>query len=210
MIAISSLQGIPASTFNEIEDFTKKESIEYHIETRENQAMAGLEDFLPAAVMVLLAKPFFDSYLSKAGEDAYLVTKKVFSKLIKACQSLPVYEYSPGKHKIDRNSPNSRLVSLHIKRLDNQPVKLLIPKELSGEEVDQMIDALFRDLNKYYSNDESCLIREELEKNQNRGQSLMYYNVTNRKWSSRSLPDMTQEKLNELTNQDSQEMKNQA
>jgi hypothetical protein len=204
MITISALNGTPTSIFEELENFTKEENIEFHSETRESQAMAGLEDFLPAAVMIYIAKPFFDSYLSKAGEDAYLMTKKVFSKLIESCRSLPFYEYSSGKQKIDRKSPNSRKISLHIQRLDGQPVKILIPKELSKNETELMIECLFIELEKYYSNDDSCLIKEELDKNKSRGQSLVYYESSTKRWHSKSLNDIAQEQLKAIQSGDGQ------
>ncbi|MGY8775714.1 hypothetical protein [Spongiibacter tropicus] len=52
-------------------------------ETEGNESYAGLEWLMPTAVMVFIAKPYFDSFLKEAGKDHYHILKNAIGKLAK-------------------------------------------------------------------------------------------------------------------------------
>ena len=142
MIVVSTLEGSPDNLIAELKAYAEKEKIELHTEERKTQAYMAIEDYLPAAVMLFLAKPFFDSYLSKAGEDAYALTKKTISSLISKCKSIRINILTTGEKKTSDKQESSRKISIHIQRLDGFSVKFLIPKEISEEETEKLVDSL--------------------------------------------------------------------
>ena len=81
-------------------------------ERPESGPLAGMEWFLPTAIMVIIAKPYFESFLGEAGKDHYHILKKALVKL--------------GQKFLGKNAPQMTLVYTKGKALSNTPKYSLV------------------------------------------------------------------------------------
>lgn len=105
---------------------------------------AGLEWLVPTALMVIIAKPYFDSFLSEAGKDHYHILKKAIVRL--------------GNRFLGKNAPQTRLIYTKGKSLSDTPkyslvfsvygeiaprfrIKLLVNPGAKPEDLEIAIDA---------------------------------------------------------------------
>lgn len=105
-------------------------------------AFAAAEDYIPTALMVFLAKPFFDAFLKKAGEDSYAAFKKALAALLKRARGIKVTVVAFGDKKVDPTYPFSRVVSIYSKAPDGSTLKFLFLAEGDEEYLDSSAAAL--------------------------------------------------------------------
>jgi hypothetical protein len=106
------------------------------VDAREPQPVAALEDYLPTAIALIIAKPFLDAFLKKAGEDAYEKLKPAIIRCYLAARKITVTIMASGAQKAGQ-SPFSRTFSVYAKAADGTSVKFLF----SAETTDQSLDA---------------------------------------------------------------------
>ncbi len=128
-IAVVHEEQIPQELFDTLREDLSLAHTEPYIEKVPNRgSYAGIEEYLPTAVMVLLAKPFFDAFLKKAGEDSYELLKKALVRFVKKAAEINVESITSvlTPKKVDPSYPFSRCIAIHSKLGNNPPVKFLI------------------------------------------------------------------------------------
>lgn len=121
--------GVSPKLIGDFADECRLLGIEPQIETRESRAYNALEDYIPTAIMLFLAKPFFDGFLKKAGEDSYAALKKALAGLIKKAASVRLMVFASGEGKIDPQYPFSRYVAIYSKSPEGTTLKFLFHTE---------------------------------------------------------------------------------
>jgi hypothetical protein len=103
---------------------------------------ASIEDILPTAIFVYLAKPYFEAFLSEMGRDHYSLlktaTKKLFAKLpIISAHTLTSKGVAPG------GSEYTATYSILVDITSDTRFKFLFPENASDEERDEILEAIF-------------------------------------------------------------------
>jgi hypothetical protein len=103
---------------------------------------AGLEWLAPTALIVFLAKPYFQSFLSEMGKDHYNLLKKA----LKAVANRLLGRAGPkirriAKGKGESSVKYSRAFSIYVDVSEKLTLKLLFPAELEEEGVHKIIEA---------------------------------------------------------------------
>ena len=84
-LGISYEKGIDPKTVADFEaDVATQGLVVKTNERSKSGPFAGIEWLLPTAIMVIIAKPYFDSFLREAGKDHYHILKKNLSNLVKS------------------------------------------------------------------------------------------------------------------------------
>jgi hypothetical protein len=107
--------------------------IQPHVEKKPKSVFSAAEDYIPTAIVVFLAKPFFDAFLKKAGEDAYGAFKKAFVSLLKKASALKMIVFASAEKKFDPQYPFSRVVSIYSKSPEGITMKFLFFAEGDDE-----------------------------------------------------------------------------
>lgn len=103
---------------------------------------AGLEWLIPTALVVFLAKPYFQSFLSEMGKDHYNLLKKALKKVANRLlnRSGPkIRVVSKGKAK--SSGEYSLAFSIYVDVSEKLNLKLLFPAELGEEGVHEIVEA---------------------------------------------------------------------
>lgn len=141
-ILISRQEDISSEAIEEFTEDLSRLSIPFKTEQTGRGIYNGIEHYLPTALVVLIAKPFFDAFLKKAGEDAYVLFKRSLAALIAKAAKLRVQVISAGKEKVSQQSEFSRAVSIYAKTATGVTVKFLMPAEGSEGEYRQAVDSM--------------------------------------------------------------------
>jgi len=144
-IAVSYESGIDRGAFADFESDVATPGLAVKTEERpESGPFAGLEWLIPTAVMVIIANPYFESFLSEAGKDHYHIVKKALVRLgqrflgKKAPQITDVYT----KGKAPSNTPQYSLVfSIYGDINSRLRLKLLIEPNTKPAGLDEAIGA---------------------------------------------------------------------
>jgi len=102
---------------------------------------AGLDWLVPTAVMVLIGKHYFDSFLSEAGKDHYYILKKALTKLGQRFLATDTkLVYTKGKAQLD--TPKYSLTfSIYGEIQGGLRLKLLVEPDIGPEELEKAIGA---------------------------------------------------------------------
>lgn len=153
-IAISHIKNIQAEAFDEFLAAVSTENLDIRIEPREEGGpYAGLEWLIPTAVIVYIAKSYFDTFLKEMGRDHYNFLKKGLKTLRAKVlgPSSPKMAVVSSKGKNSRNQPYSLTYSIMAEADRGQRFKLLIPNDVSERDYEEMIDAFLSFLEAYHS-----------------------------------------------------------
>lgn len=103
---------------------------------------AGLEWLAPTALIIFLAKPYFESFLSEMGKDHYNILKKALKALANRLlgRSGPKIRLIHSKGKIKNSEKYSLTFSIYVEVSEKLNLKLLFPIELQEEEVHEIIE----------------------------------------------------------------------
>jgi hypothetical protein len=105
---------------------------------------AGIEWLLPTALMVIIAKPYFDSFLNEAGKDHYHILKKYLTKLGSKYTGKDAprgeYVYSEGKA-LSTRPRYSPIFSIYGEISTHLRLKLLIEPTITPENLESAVDA---------------------------------------------------------------------
>ncbi|MCF8145638.1 MAG: hypothetical protein K9N21_17130 [Deltaproteobacteria bacterium] len=103
----------------------------------------GLEWLAPTALIVFLAKPYFEAFLSEMGKDHYNLLKKALKKAANRLlgPSRPEILLVHSKGKVKSSGEYSLAFSIHVKVSEDLNLKLLFPTELREEGVHEIIEA---------------------------------------------------------------------
>lgn len=107
-------------------------------------AYAALEWLIPTIVSAYVTKSYFDGFLKEAGKDHYQLLKRGLKKLAAKFTGPDAERVTliSTRGKLDGSGPSySRLYSVVGELNDGIVVKLLVPIEAGGDEVDCAVDA---------------------------------------------------------------------
>jgi hypothetical protein len=103
---------------------------------------AGLEWLAPTALIVFIAKPYFQSFLSEMGKDHYNLLKKALKAIAGrlVSRSRPKIR-SIAKGKAKSSEQYSIAFSIYVEVSEKLTLKLLFPTELEEDGVHKIIEA---------------------------------------------------------------------
>jgi hypothetical protein len=104
---------------------------------------AGLEWLAPTALIVFLAKPYFQSFLSEMGKDHYNLLKKALKAIANRLlgRSGPKIHLIHSRGKAKSSGEYSLAFSIYVEVSEKLNLKLLFPSELQEEGVHEIIEA---------------------------------------------------------------------
>lgn len=113
------------------------------VEREEKYPMqAGLEWLAPTALVVFIAKPYFESFLTEMGKDHYNLLKKAVKKAATHLlnRSAPKFRiiHSPGK--VHTAATYSPAFSIYVEINSKLNLKLLFPSEPTEKEIEEIFD----------------------------------------------------------------------
>lgn len=108
---------------------------------------AGIEWLMPTAVLVYVAKPYFESFLKEMGKDHYDLLKKGFNKLYERFAGPRASDVKAvaTQGKSSKDQPYSLFFSVVAEAPDGVRLKLLIPRPIEQAEYEIAISG-FLDL----------------------------------------------------------------
>lgn len=145
-IGISYLSSIPESTVEEFRATISHPKLDLRSESREDDIYAGVEWFLPTALVVYISKSYFDGFLKEMGKEHYLLLKKA---LIKLKSKLREYKLTATKGKILKESIYTFSLSIYAEADNDHRFKLLIQKDITDAEYEEIIEAFLNFLSSY-------------------------------------------------------------
>jgi hypothetical protein len=154
-LAILHTTSIPRDAFTEFARLVSAENLDFQIQSREPDGpFAGMEWLLPTAVIVYIGKSYFDGFLKEMGKDHYALLKAGFGKL----QSKLLGSEAPkmtiistqGKTRSDQKY--SLMYSILAEAGEGINFKLLIQREITEENYEQVIAAFLEFLQAFHSN----------------------------------------------------------
>jgi hypothetical protein len=157
-IGISYLSSIPESIVDEFRVTISHPKLDLRSESREHDIYAGVEWFLPTALVVYISKSYFDGFLKEMGKDHYLLLKNA---LIKIKSKLQEYKLTASKGKISKESIYTFSFSIYAEADNDQRFKLLIQKDIAETEYEEIIEAFLNFLSSYNN---KTLAKTELDK----------------------------------------------
>jgi hypothetical protein len=127
--------------------------------------VAGIEWLMPTAVVVLLAKPYFDGFLKEAGKDHYVALKEglvgLWSRYLSPDKTVRfMIVGTPGK--VDLAQPHSHLFSIYTPTKAGSRIKFLFDHTCSREVFLDYLDAVHRAMKAYHSEDPASVIAKVL------------------------------------------------
>jgi hypothetical protein len=104
---------------------------------------AGLTWLAPTALIVFLAKPYFQSFLSEMGKDHYNLLKKALKELASRLlsHSCPKIHLIQSSGKTKSHAEYSLAFSIWLEVSEKLRIKLLFPVELEEKKVHEIIEA---------------------------------------------------------------------
>jgi hypothetical protein len=123
--------------------------------------MASIEWLVPTALVVYIAKSYFDGFLKEAGKDHYIALKEWYKKYSEKARLIKIVTLVSGQS-IDKRSEDSqsRSISLLFQLSNNKVIKLLFDDDLSQVDWENAIDALFELMNDHYENNPNDKLTE--------------------------------------------------
>jgi hypothetical protein len=141
LLGISQIDEIPVEFIDDFESEIGAAEIDFRRDKHGN-LFAGIEWLLPTAVVVFVAKSYFDSMLSELGKDHYKILKRSMAKLYDRLDSLNFKRIGTAG-KVSGNERYSAVFSVVADSGEHASIKLLLQPHLSVPEVEQAIDAFF-------------------------------------------------------------------
>ena len=137
---------------------------------RQRGAYAGVELFIDTAIILMIAKPYFDSFLKEAGRDHYVILK---SAILALCEKLlgkdrvvkievVVSSNSPLKQSADPFSPAFSIIAPLGSR---KRMKFVFRQEMTLEDLDKYTDLILNLVRRVNSDNPYLLQLMETNKN---------------------------------------------
>ena len=154
-IAIVYEETLSSDLFDNFGNSLKEENLNIVVEARPiSGPYAGLEWFLPTAIMVYIGKSYFDGFLKEAGKDHYNKLKESLSGLTQKTMSIPRIEpiiIVSSEGKIRKNNPYSLAFSVYAEANDGNRFKLLLPKPNKSIDYTEIIYKFLDFLNDFHN-----------------------------------------------------------
>lgn len=147
------IEDLPSSFFDHFEADLEKAGVGYEAETRPNEAYAGLEGYLPAAIAIYFARPFVDDFLKRAAKDVndvlYPRTKEALANLLKRVfvshRPFKIVA-TPGK----AMNPEMSILAFHTRTNAGREVKFVFLQTLNEEDYSEAVEQFLDVLGKHF------------------------------------------------------------
>lgn len=124
--------------------------------------MVGIEWLMPTAVMLYIAKSYFDTFLKEAGKDHYALVKRGLSALWLAYLSPKkqvTIQLVGSRGKLDRDQRYSHVFSIYTPTLDGvDRIKFLFDETCEDDAFDAYVHAILTALDEYFANTSSSVL----------------------------------------------------
>lgn len=153
-LAVVLEEGIPDEPFVEFKDAVSASGLDVVLESRPAAGpYAGVEWFIPTAIVFFVAKSYFDGFLKEAGKDHYQVLRSKLSKTAaKTMQSPRIEPVLVGAEgKVRKDSPYSLALSIYAEANDGNTFKLLLPKPSYQPDYEEIVCSFLNFLDDYHS-----------------------------------------------------------
>lgn len=154
-IAILHTTTVPEAAFDDFKQIVAAENLDLRVESREEDGLfAALEWMIPTAVIVYIGRSYFDGFLKEMGKDHYALLKtglkSLYAKFLGP--DAPTVTVVATKGKANPGQPYSLFFSLMAEANGRASFKLLLQREATPEEYDQIVDAFLVFLQDYNAN----------------------------------------------------------
>lgn len=152
-LAVVYEEGIPDDQFFDFKAAVSASGLDVVVESRPSAGpWAGVEWFIPTAIVFFVAKSYFDGFLKEAGKDHYQLLKSKLSRTAaKTMQSPRIEPVLFGtKGKIREDNPYSLALSIYAEANDGNTFKLLLPKPSYRPDYEQIVCTFLNFLNDYH------------------------------------------------------------
>ena len=181
-ILIARQEDIPPEVVGDFTTTLSELSIPFQAEETERRIFNALEYYIPTALVIFLAKPFFDAFLKKAGEDSYVLFKRGLGALVSRASRIKVRIISNSPQKISETSPYSRVVSIYSHSPSGARIKFLLPAEDSEDECLQIIDSILSLLRENHAGDSDDQLSRILSTTKTRSLKVLRYDSDSASW----------------------------
>lgn len=202
-IIISATESVPSEW---VDDFIKEVDQENFkvkkIVAEDLGLMAAIEWTIPTLVIAYLLKPFFESFLSEAGKDAYIHAKASLKQLITKNREIKVTLHSATQsiHKLSKNYDQSLSVSMKARLHEHMTITVLFDENVTEEETLQMMDGMFQSLEMLYEQwQEAYPESEGSNEGFSRNELYMIVNNATKKWELLTKKQMSTKYRNVIT-----------
>lgn len=165
-IAISHIDSIPEEVFSDFVRAISTDRLRLDIESREDGGIyAGLEWLIPTAVIIYIGKSYFDGFLKEMGKDHYNLLKAGFKALREKLlgPAAPQMAVVSSARKTTPNQPYSLVYSIMAEGNGGLRFKLLLQREVSELEYDEILNAFLGFLEAYHSHAPEAAFAANLE-----------------------------------------------
>jgi hypothetical protein len=153
-LAIFHTTSIPEEMFFEFKKLVSNEQLDFRIESREEDGpSAGIGWLLPTAVIVYIGKSYFDGFLKEMGKDHYALLKgglKTLRSKLLGSEAPKVISIST-KGKLSGDQSYSLLYSIMAEANGRLSFKLLLQREATEADYEEIISAFLSFLQDYHS-----------------------------------------------------------
>lgn len=143
-ISISFTSNIPAEVFVDFTKAIQAEGLNLQIQERDTEGPFNiLEWMVPTAAIVCIAKPYFDGFLGKMGEDHYEILRKgigrLWAKFFGGDRVVPQRRIAQSGGNILRTEYTLSF-SILTQSKDGRLIKLMLKEEISQQEYQDATD----------------------------------------------------------------------
>jgi hypothetical protein len=181
-ILISRQEDIPPEVVGDFTTTLSELSIPFEAEETERRIFNALEYYIPTALVIFIAKPFFNAFLKKAGEDSYALFKRGLAALVTRASRINVRMISSNPQKISKTSPFSRVISIYSYSASGARIKFLLPAEASEDECLQIIDSILMLLRENHTGASSDQLSRMMLVTKTRSLKVLRYDFDSASW----------------------------
>lgn len=152
-LAVIFEEGIPGEQFFEFRDAVSASGLDVVVKSRPAAGpYAGMEWFIPTAIVFFVAESYFGGFLKEAGKDHYQLLKSKLSKTAAKTMQTPRIEPTifGTKGKLHEDSRYSLALSIYAEANDENKFKLLLPKPSYQPDYEQIVSSFLDFLNDYH------------------------------------------------------------
>lgn len=153
-IAVFHTNSISEDAFTEFVRTISTDHLKLDIESREDGGIyAGVEWLIPTAVIIYIGKSYFDGFLKEMGKDHYNLLKAGLKTLREKLlgPAAPQITVVSSAGKTTPNQPYSLAFSIMAEGNGRLRFKLLLQREVSEREYEEILDAFLGFLAEYHS-----------------------------------------------------------
>jgi hypothetical protein len=175
-ITVVHVSRIPAESFSEFRRIVDAKGLDLQVNEREESGpFAAVEWLVPTALIVYIAKPYFESFLKEMGKDHYGLLKaglkSLYAKFVGPRAPQVTVVSTAGKS--SKHQPYSLLFSLLAEGNDGYKFKLLIQQPATEQEYEASIMAFLAFLDGFHSGKLDQPLVDELRKTRVVGRTVL-------------------------------------